>query len=123
MAKKVSLCLASLVFFILFPVLLIAQDNMGLGGGKQAMSVTGCLKQGTDTGGYYIMGQDSKMYELMGKGLGAHVGHTVTVTGMQVTLPPAQEQKKEATEKTEAGASTVVDMKVSNLKMVSESCQ
>jgi hypothetical protein len=45
------------------------------------------------------------------------------VTGMQVTLPPAQEEKKEAAEKTEAGASTVVDMKVSNLKMVSESCQ
>ena len=94
-----------------------------MGGGKQAMSVTGCLKQGTDTGGYYIMGQDGKMYELMGKGLGAHVGHTVTVTGMQVTLPPAQEEKKEASEKKEAGASSVVDMKVSNVKMVSESCQ
>ena len=119
--KKVSLCLAPLVFFILFPVLLSAQDNMG--SGKQAMSVTGCLKQGTDTGGYYIMGQDGKMYELMGKGLGAHVGHTVTATGMQVTLPAAQEEKKEATEKTEAGASSVVDMKVSNLKMVSTSCQ
>ena len=87
------------------------------------MSITGCLKQGTDTGGFHIMGQDSKMYELMGKGLSAHVGHTVTVTGMQVTLPPAQEEKKEASEKKEAGASTVVDMKVSNLKMVSESCQ
>jgi hypothetical protein len=121
--KKVSLCLAPLVFFILFPVLLSAQDNMGMGGGKQAMSITGCLKQGTDTGGFYIMGQDSKMYELMGKSLSAHVGHTVTVTGMQVTLPPAQEEKKEASEKKEAGASTVVDMKVSNLKMVSESCQ
>lgn len=123
MAKKISLYLAPLVFFILFPLLLSAQDNMGMGGGKQAMSVTGCVKQGTDTGGYYIMGNDNKMYELMGKGLSAHVGHTVTVTGMQVTLPPAQEQKKEATEKTEAGASSVVDMKVSAVKMVSTSCQ
>jgi hypothetical protein len=123
MSKRIFLYLAPLAFFVFFSVLLSAQDNMGMGGGKQAMSVTGCLKQGGDTGGYYIMGQDSKMYELMGKGLGAHVGHTVTVTGMQVTLPPAQEEKKEAAEKTEAGASTVVDMKVSNLKMVSESCQ
>jgi hypothetical protein len=123
MSKRTFLYLAPLAFFVFFSVLLSAQDNMGMGGGKQAMSVTGCLKQGGDTGGYYIMGQDSKMYELMGKGLGAHVGHTVTVTGMQVTLPPAQEEKKEAAEKTEAGASTVVDMKVSNLKMVSESCQ
>ena len=47
MAKKVSLCLASLVFFILFPVLLSAQANMGMGGGKQAMSFTGCMKQCT----------------------------------------------------------------------------
>ncbi len=97
--KKTALCLAPLVFFILVPVLLSAQDNMGMSGGKQTMSVTGCLKQGTDAGGYYVMGQDGKMYELMGKGLGAHVGHTVTVTGMQVTLPHAQEEKKEASER------------------------
>jgi len=121
--KKVSLCLAPLVLFILFPVLLSAQDNMGMNGGKQSMSVTGCLKQGSDTGGYYIMGQDGKMYELMGKGLGAHVGHTVTATGMEVTLPAAQEEKKEASEKKEAGASSYVDMKVSEIKMVSTSCQ
>ncbi len=123
MLKKIFLCLAPVAFLVFFSGLLSAQDNMGMGGGKQAMSVTGCLKQGTDTGGYYIMGQDNKMYELMGKGLSAHVGHTVTVTGMQVTLPPAQEEKKEASEKKEAGASSVVDMKVHNMKMVSESCQ
>jgi hypothetical protein len=123
MARKVSLCLASLVFLILFPVLLSAQDNMGMSGGKQTMSVTGCLKQGTDTGGYYIMGQDGKMYEMMGKGLSAHVGHTVTATGMQVTLPHSQEEKKEASEKSEAGTNSYVDMKVSDLKMVSTSCQ
>ena len=123
MLKKVFLCLAPLACLVFFSALLSAQDNMGMGGGKQAMSVTGCLKQGSDTGGYYIMGSDNKMYELMGKGLSAHLNHTVTVSGMQVTLPPAQEEKKEAAEKTEAGASTVVDMKVSNLKMVSETCK
>jgi hypothetical protein len=123
MAKKVSLCLTCLIFFVAIPMLLSAQDNMGMGGGKQAMSVTGCLKQGSDTGGYYIMGQDGKMYELMGKGLGAHLNHTVTVTGMQVKLSEAQEQKKEASEKTEAGASSYVDMKVSDIKMVSTNCQ
>ena len=121
--KKVSLFLAPLVFLSLFPILLSAQDNMGMGGGKQAMSVTGCLKQGSDAGGYYLMTQDGKMYELMGPGLAAHVNHTVTVTGQQVTLSHAQEQKKEASEKAEAGGSTYVDMKVSSVKMVSESCQ
>ena len=121
--KKVSLFLAPLVFFSLFPLLLSAQDNMGMAGGKQAMSATGCLKQGSNPGGYYLMGQDGKMYELVGPGLAAHVNHTVTVTGHQVTLSAAQEGKKEATEKAEAGGQPYVDMKVSGVKMVSESCQ
>ena len=121
--KKIGLCLAPLALFILLPVLLSAQDNMSNMGGKQSMSVTGCLKQGSDTGGYYLMSQDGKMYELMGKGLGEHVGHTITATGMQVTLPHSQEMKKESTEKTEAGSASVVDMKVSSVKMVSSSCQ
>jgi hypothetical protein len=126
--KKLSLYLAPLVLFGLFPILANAQDsmskqdNMGMSN-KQTMSVTGCLKQGTDTGGYYIMGDDGKMYELMGKGLSAHVGHKVTVMGMQMPMSQAQEQKKMSNEKSEAGNATVVDMKVSSLKMVSESCQ
>lgn len=120
--KKLSLYLAPVVLFGLFPILAAAQDNMGMSN-NQTMSVTGCLKQGSDTGGYYIMGDDGKMYELMGKGLSAHVNHKVTVTGMPTTMSQAQEQKREATEKSEAGGATVVDMKVSSLKMVSESCQ
>ena len=103
--KKALLCLAPLVFLSLLPTLLSAQDNMSMGG-KQPTAITGCLKQGSDTGGYYIMGQDGKMYELMGSGLAAHVNHTVTVTGHQVTLSHAQEEKKEASEKTEACASS-----------------
>jgi len=119
--KQLSLYLVPLVFFSLFPVLLSAQDNMG--GGKPAMSVTGCLKQGSTASGFYLMGQDGKMYELMGSGLATHVNHTVTVTGHQVTLSAAQEEKKEASEKAEAGGKPYVDMKVSGVKMVSESCQ
>lgn len=126
--KKLSLSLAPLVLFGLFPILASAQDsmskqdNMGMSN-KQMMSVTGCLKQGTDSGGYYILGDDGKMYELMGKGLSAHVNHKVTVMGTQMPMSPSQEQKKMANEKSEAGNATVVDMKVSSLKMVSESCQ
>ena len=119
---KLSICLA-LVLFCLCPVLLSAQDNMSMSGDKQQMSVTGCLKQGTDTGGYYLMAQDGKMYELTGSGLAAHVNHTVTVTGKEVKLSHSQEEKKEASEKSEAGTGTYMDMKVSSLKMVSESCQ
>jgi hypothetical protein len=117
--KKLSLTLSCLVFFTVFPALLMAQTDSG----KQMASVTGCLKQGSDAGGYHLMAQDGKMYELMGKGLAAHVNHTVTVTGMPVTLSHAQEEKKEATEKSEAGSGSYVDMKVTDVKMVSDTCQ
>jgi hypothetical protein len=120
--KKLSLYLAPVLLFGLFPVLAVAQDNMGMSN-NQSMSVTGCLKQGSDSGGYYLMGDDGKMYELFGKGLSAHVNHKVKVTGMPTTKSQAQEDKKMTSEKSEAGGATVVDMKVSSLKMVSESCQ
>jgi hypothetical protein len=94
------------------------QDNMG-----KHMSVTGCLKQGSDKGGYYLMGDDGKMYELSGNGLSAHVNHKVTVTGMEEHMASGMESKREAAEKEEGNGSTVVDMKVSHLKMVSENCQ
>jgi hypothetical protein len=112
--KTAFLCLAPLAIAMVFPMFLSAQDQT---------SVTGCLKQGTDKGGYYIMSNDGKMYELWGKNLGEHVNHTVTVTGMQAKLSPAMEQKKEASEKSEAGSANVMDLKVSSLKMVSETCQ
>jgi hypothetical protein len=120
--KRLSLLFAPLVLLSFVTVLASAQDNMGMSN-KQSMSVTGCLKQGNDTGGYYIMGDDGKMYELMGKGLSAHVNHKVTVTGMQETMSQSQEQKRMSAEKSEAGNASVVDMKVSSVKMVSESCQ
>ena len=111
--------LALLVVFTISPALLSAQDNSG---GKQ-ITVTGCIKSGQGGEGHYMIGQDGNMYELWGKGIAAHVGHTVTVTGTQTKLSPAQEQKKEASEKAEAGSASYMDLKVANLKMVSESCQ
>ena len=118
--NKLSLWLVPLVLFGLLPVLLSAQDSMG----KQATSITGCLKQGTDTGGYYIMA-GGKMYEVMaahGVNLAEHVGHTITVTGHTVKLSEADEAKKEASEKAEAGSSPYVDFKVASVKMVSATC-
>jgi len=119
--NKLSLWLVPLVFIGLFPLLLGAQDNMGMG--KQGMSITGCLKQGTDKGGYYIMA-NGKMYEVMAHGvnLAEHVGHTVTLAGHTAKLSEAQEAKKEASEKVEAGGSPYEDFQVTGLKMVSSSC-
>jgi hypothetical protein len=116
--KKLALFLAPLVLFTILPGLLSAQDDTS---GK--VSATGCVKSGHGGEGYYLMGQDGKMYELWGKGVGEHVNHTVTVTGTLAKLTPAQETKKESSEKSEAGTASYVDMKVSSLKMVSDSCK
>ncbi len=120
--KKLFVFLAPLVLFGLFPVLLSAQDNMGMSGGK--MSATGCLMKGTSSDGYYLKGDDGKTYELWGyKNLSEHVNHKVTVTGMQQSMSSAMEKQKETTEKTEAAGQPQMDLKVTHLKMVSESCQ
>jgi hypothetical protein len=117
--KQLSLWVVPLVFFGLSPILLNAQDNMG----KNDMSVTGCLKQGTDKAGYYIM-SDGKMYEVTAHGvnLAEHIGHTVTVTGHTVKVSEAQEAKKEASEKAEAGSSSYEDFQATSVKMVSATC-
>jgi len=125
--RKLSLWLVPLFVLGLFPVLLSAQDTMGKqpnAMGNQAMSITGCLKQGPNAGDYYIMA-NGKMYEVMaGKGVSfaEHVGHTVTLAGHTVKLPAAEEAKKEAGEKTEAGSSPYADFQVTGLKHVSATC-
>jgi hypothetical protein len=51
------------------------------------------------------------------------VGHKVTISGSQVQGSKAHESKVESTEKAEAGANQYSDLKVTDVKMVSESCQ
>jgi hypothetical protein len=116
--KKLMFFLAPLVLLTVFPLLSSAQMDSG---GK--MTVTGCVKAGKGGDGYYMMGQDGKMYELWGKGIGDHVNHTVTVMGAPAKMSHAQEEKKEASEKAEAGSANYIDLKVTSLKMVGETCQ
>jgi hypothetical protein len=103
-----------------------AQEKMA--GNKT--SVTGCLQKGDQPGEYSITGEDGKTYGLRSKmvKLSQHLGHKVTVTG---TLRPEsaekekgeahEHEKKEAAEKKEA--TEAGDIRVSDLKMVSEKCQ
>lgn len=102
----------------------IAQQG-GTATGKT--TVTGCLQKGDEAGEYSITGQDGKTYGLRSKSvnLSKHLGHKVTVTG---TLKPESEEKEkgeaeehqsdENMEGTEVG-----DIRVTSLKMVSDSCQ
>ena len=91
--------------------------------GKQ--SVTGCLQKGDEPGGFTITGEDGKVWELHSKKvqLADHVGHTVTVTGSAGNRSKAQEEKIEANEKKEAGEKEHGDLRLSSLKMISDSCK
>ncbi len=119
------LALVSLCAYLLFAQAAVAQyGQSGAGQSNTSTSVTGCLKQGGEKGGYYITGEDGTFYELVGKSvnLSQHVNHTVTVTGHQVKLPDSHESTVEQQEKTEAAGKSYTDLQVANLKMVSESC-
>jgi hypothetical protein len=87
------------------------------------MSATGCLQKGQENGGYYLTDENGKTWELMGSGLSAHVGHKVTVNGTEMQGSKSHETKVESAEKAEAGANQHADLKVTDVKMVSESCQ
>jgi len=89
----------------------------------QDLSATGCLQKGQETGGYYLTDESGKTWELMGSGLSAHVGHKVTVTGHEMQGSKSHETKVESAEKAEASGNQHADLKVTDLKMVSESCQ
>ena len=56
----------------------------------------------------------------------ASVGHTVTITGVrhqETKAEEAKEQKAEAKETKEAEANEAGDLRVTSLKMVSDSCK
>ena len=120
--------LVPLVLFSLAPFALaqygetgqgMSQDKMG----GQAMSVTGCLKQGHEAGGYYLMTKDGKIYELSGKqDFAKHVGHTVTVAGSEAMMSKTDEDKMMEHEKMEADGKPYADLHVTKMKHVSETC-
>ena len=91
-------------------------------GGKT--NVTGCLQKGDETGEYSITGEDGKTYGLRSKSvnLSQHLGHKVTVTGT-LRAESAEKEKAEAEEHEKKEAAEAGDIRVTDLKMVSDKCQ
>lgn len=87
-------------------------------------TVTGCLQKGDEAGEYSITGEDGKMYGLRSKTvkLSEHVGHKVAVTGT-LRAESAEKEKGEAEEHEKKEAAEAGDIRVTNLKMVSDKCQ
>ncbi|HEY6130217.1 MAG TPA: hypothetical protein VIW23_18740 [Candidatus Acidoferrum sp.] len=86
---------------------------------SKAITVTGCLQKGDEAGEYSIKSEDGKVYGLRSTtaDLSKHLGHKVTVTGTKMR------EENEAKEKKEAGGGEYADLRVTNLKHISESCQ
>jgi hypothetical protein len=91
-------------------------------GGKT--TVTGCLQKGDEPGEYSITGEDGKTYGLRSKAvnLSEHLGHKVSVTGT-LRAESAEKEKGEAKEHEKREAAEAGDIRVTDLKMVSEKCQ
>jgi hypothetical protein len=125
---KLATWLVPLTLFSLCPLLYgqsggMQNEQNTMGGTHQVMTVTGCLKSGSEHGGYYLSTKDGKVFELSGKtDFASHVNHTVTVAGHETMMSKAEESKMAASEKTEAGSKPYADLHVTTLKMISDNC-
>lgn len=115
---KFSLLSLLILFLILCPLAIQAQDSM-----SKTNSVTGCLQKGVEPGGFFILGEEGTMWELSGKVDAAHVGHKVTVKGHVLHRAKVEEAKFTDNEKQEANGKPYADFQVTSLKMVSDSCK
>jgi len=86
-------------------------------------TVTGCLQKGDEAGEFSITGENGKSWELRSKTvkLEQHVGHQVNVTGTAHHETKAEEKKEGQMEKA-SGKEEYGDLRVTDLKMVSETC-
>jgi len=132
---------ATLAFVVLTTLISTAQEPPNPDNTKQAATpgkqdhtpkrptktVTGCLQKGHEAGEFSITGEDGKTWELSSKSikLDEHVGHQVTVTGSAHRESKAEETaegKKEGQMEKAAGKEEYGDLHVTDLKMVSETC-
>jgi len=90
----------------------------------QEVTTTGCLQKGDEAGEFHLKDDNGKSWELRSTSvkLASHVGHKVEVVGSPVKESESEE-KKETSEKKEAGEQEYGQLKVTKLKMVSETCK
>ena len=90
----------------------------------QKATVTGCLQKGDEPDEFSIAGEDGKTYGLRSSAvdLSKHLGHKVTVTG-NLKAESYEKEKGEREEHEKKEAAEAGDIRVTNLKMVSDSCK
>ena len=91
--------------------------------------VTGCLSKGDSANEFLLTGDDASTWEVRSSkvALGKHVGHTVTATGV-VSNAMMHNMKEDTKDAAKDSGMKKTDtehghMKITDLKMVSESCK
>jgi hypothetical protein len=102
------------------------QDKQAEKPAKGTKTVTGCLQKGDEAGEFSIVGEDGKLWGLRSSTvkLQDHVGHKVTVTGTasRESKAEAEKEKKEGQVENAAQKEEYGDLRVTSLKMVSDTC-
>jgi len=128
MKLKIAMTVVALFVFTSTARLAIAQDTTETTH-KKTRTLTGCLQKGDDANEYKLTTAKGATWELKSDTvkLEDHVAHTVTITGVvsNATVHGAKEDAK--TEAKEHGidkdSTEHGHMTVTNLKMVSKTCQ
>ena len=112
--------------------LLLASFGTSLGFAKSkddVRDITGCLSKGDSANEFLLTGDDGSTWEIRSSkvALADHVGHTVTATGV-VSNATMHNMKEDAKDAAKDSGMTKSDkehghLKVTDVKMVSESCQ
>ena len=92
----------------------------------QKTTVTGCLQKSDEPDEFSITGEDGKTYGLRSStvDLSKHLGHKVTVTGsLKAESYEKEKGEREREEHEKKEAAEAGDIRVTNLKMVSDSCK
>jgi hypothetical protein len=118
--NKLILCLVLVCFSAPFG---LAKDK------ADVRDITGCLSKGDDANEFLLTGDDGSTWEVRSSkiALAGHVGHTVTATGVvsNATMHNIKEDAKEGAKDSgmAKSANEHGHLKVTAVKMVSESCK
>ena len=109
--------------------LLAAQDTDDSKSKSDTRTITGCLSQGDSANEFLLTANDGSTWEVQSSkvALADHVGHTVTATGV-VSNAKMHNMKEDAKDAAKDSGMTKSEtehghLKVTDVKMVSESCQ
>ena len=123
--KKLIMCLALVCSASLWT---LAQDSDAKGK-SDTRTITGCLAQGDNAKEFKLTAQDGSTWEVKSSNvaLAEHVGHTITATGV-VSNATAHNMKEDAKDAAKDSGMKKSDtehghMKITDVKMVSESCK